>query len=98
VSTQSEEKRGAVGAHCGREGRGSSTSTTRTRGRLMGGPEATVRGGGGFIPIQTKFKRIQIISNLIHPKKGLLKIENFEIKYIFEGCVEKNNFLHMNFS
>jgi hypothetical protein len=28
----------------------------RCAGRLTGGPEATVRGGGGFIPIQRKFK------------------------------------------
>jgi hypothetical protein len=44
-----------------------------------------VRGGGGFIPTQTKFKQIEIISNLIHSEKALPKLENFEIKYIFEG-------------
>jgi hypothetical protein len=31
-------------------------SQGRCAGRLMGGPMASVKGGGGFIPIQTMFK------------------------------------------
>jgi hypothetical protein len=34
---------------------------------------------------------------LIHSKKGIPKLENFKIKYGFEGFEERNNFIHRNF-
>jgi hypothetical protein len=40
----------------------------------------------------------QTHSIFILSKHDLLKLENFEIKYGFEGFDEGNNFLHMNFS
>jgi hypothetical protein len=46
--------------------------------------------------IQTRSNLFQIISNLIHFKKGLTEIKKFEIKYGFEECEERNNRLHRN--
>jgi hypothetical protein len=47
---------------------------------------------------QLKFKfDFQIESKLIHLKMNLPKLENFEIKYGFEGIKEGNNFLLRNF-
>jgi hypothetical protein len=34
---------------------------------------------------------------LLWLKKDLSDLENFEIKYYFEGFEEENNFLHRNF-
>jgi hypothetical protein len=69
-------------------------------GAQIGGPGALCRVLNRFKPsksIQTRSNLFQIISNLIHSKKGLSKLEKIEIKYSFEGFVERNNFLHMNF-
>jgi hypothetical protein len=33
---------------------------------------------------------------LIRSKDGLPELENFEIKYGFEGFEDKNNFIHKN--
>jgi hypothetical protein len=58
-----------------------------------------MRGCGGFIPIQTKFKRIQIqfVSKFYRPKKDLPNLENFGTKYGFEDIEKINNFLHRNY-
>jgi hypothetical protein len=34
---------------------------------------------------------------LIHSKKGLPKLEQIEIKYGFQGFIERDNFLYRNF-
>jgi hypothetical protein len=47
--------------------------------------------------IQTRSNLIQIISNLIHYRKGLPKLGKIEIKYGFEEFEERNNFVHRNF-
>jgi hypothetical protein len=44
--------------------------------------------------IQTRSNLLQIISKLIHSKKGLPKLTKFEIKYGFDGLKERNNFIH----
>jgi hypothetical protein len=49
------------------------------------------------IQIQTKSNSIQIIPNFDWPKKDLPGLKQFEIKYGFEGCEERNNFLYRNF-
>jgi hypothetical protein len=40
---------------------------------------------------------IQIYSNLIRSKSDLSELEQFEIKYDFEGFDERNNFPYRNF-
>jgi hypothetical protein len=62
-----------------------------------------VRGRGrewqvGPAVIQIKFEIIQIRSNLVRIRINLPKLENFEIKYGFEGFDERNNFIPRNFS
>jgi hypothetical protein len=37
-------------------------------------------------------------SNFLWPKQDIPEIKKFEIKYVFEGFDERNNFLHRNFS
>jgi hypothetical protein len=34
---------------------------------------------------------------LVHSKKEPPELENFQIKYVFEGFEERKNFLHKNF-
>jgi hypothetical protein len=43
--------------------------------------------------IQIKFKYFQILTD----QNDLTELENFEIKYSFEGFEERNNFLHKDF-
>jgi hypothetical protein len=45
-----------------------------------------------------KFDLFQTHSNLIWSKQDLPVLQKFEIKYVFGGFDERNNFLHMNFS
>jgi hypothetical protein len=69
-------------------------------GALMGGPGALCRVFNPFKPTkstQTRSNLFQIILNLLHSKKGLIKLKFFEIKYGFEDFAEINNFLHRNF-
>jgi hypothetical protein len=53
--------------------------------------------GVGF-DLDSNFKRIQIPSNFDRPKKDTPELENFEIKYGYEGFEERNKLLHRNFS
>jgi hypothetical protein len=46
---------------------------------------------------RTRSNLFHIISNLVHSKKVLPKLKEFEIKYGFKGFEESNNFLHWNF-
>jgi hypothetical protein len=69
------------------------------RGPLTRGPLPQCWVSNRFKPsksIQTRSNLFQIISNLNHSKKGLPKLEKFEIKYGFEGFKERNNFIHRN--
>jgi uncharacterized protein YdhG (YjbR/CyaY superfamily) len=52
----------------------------------------------GPAAIQIKFEIIQIHSNLAQIKTSLPELENFKIKYGFEGFDEINNLIHRNFS
>jgi hypothetical protein len=71
---------------------------SRGGGRLMGGASAIVTSGGIEILIQIDSNYIQILSNYDRSKKDISELENFEIKYGWEGFEEKNNFFHWNFS
>jgi hypothetical protein len=79
---------------------GAQSHKTGEVGALTGGPGALCRVLNWFKPsksIQTRLNLFQIISNLIHSKKGLSKLKKFEIKYGFEGFAVGNNFIYRNF-
>jgi hypothetical protein len=51
-----------------------------------------------FKTIQTNLNSNQTRLNFILSKLDLQKVENFELKYCFEGFDGRNNFLHRNLS
>jgi hypothetical protein len=44
-----------------------------------------------------KSNSIQIVPMFDRPKKDIPELKKFEIKYGFELCEERNNFIHRNF-
>jgi hypothetical protein len=64
---------------------------------LTSGPSAAVPSGTVQFDSDSNSNAIQIVSNFDRPKKYFPKLENFDMKYGFEGCEEWNNFLHRNF-
>jgi hypothetical protein len=65
------------------------------------GPGYCAGGLNQIEPIQNnsnEFDSNQTRPNFILSKHDLPKLENFEIKYDFEGFDERDNFLHRNFS
>jgi phosphoribulokinase len=46
--------------------------------------------------VQTNSNLIQTISNFDHPTNDLPELQQFEIKYSFEGLEKMNKFLHKN--